>query len=215
MRGARGALPKTDAVSAPPIVQRLRAAAAGIRHERVSMRTMAQIHGPDAHGTLLLLLAMPCVLPVPGVGTVLGLGMAALALAMWRGHGAPCLPQRVAELELPCLWARRVLVGLAVAYAWAGRHARARLSHLAFAGRRSAAALAVGLMAVIVVLPIPFGNVLPAVAVVFIGLGLVFRDGLAVVLGLLMSGLALAVTVGLVLAAWGFGSEWITGWIGA
>lgn len=66
----------------PPIVQRMRDAAAAIQDERVSMRAMAQAHGPEAHGTLLLLLAMPCLLPVPGVGTVLGLGMAALAVAV-------------------------------------------------------------------------------------------------------------------------------------
>jgi hypothetical protein len=66
----------------PPIVQRLREAAAAIQDERVSMRAMAQAHGPEAHWTLLLLLAMPCLLPVPGVGTVLGLGIAVLAVAM-------------------------------------------------------------------------------------------------------------------------------------
>lgn len=193
----------------PPIVQRLRDAAAGIRDERVSMRAMAQAHGPDAHGTLLVLLAMPCLLPVPGAGTVLGLGIAALAFAMWRGQLAPGLPQRVAELELPRHWAQRVLVGLASAYAVAGRHARARLCHLADAGRRSATALAVGLMAAIVVMPIPFGNLLPALALVFIGLGMVFRDGVAVVLGLLMSGLALVATTGLLAMAWGWGHEWV------
>lgn len=197
----------------PPIVQRLRDAAAAIQEERVSMRAMAQAHGPEAHGTLLLLLAMPCLLPVPGVGAVLGLGMAALAVAMWRGHCAPFLPQRVAELELPRHWAQRVLVGLASAYVLAGRHARARLSHLAVSGRRSATALAVGLMAAIIVMPIPFGNLLPAVALVFIWLGLVFRDGVAVILGLLMSGVALVATTGVLLMAWVWGSEWILGWV--
>lgn len=197
----------------PPVVQRLREAAAAIQGERVSMRAMAQAHGPDAQGTLLLLLAMPCLLPVPGVGMVLGLGLAALAVAMWQGHGAPCLPQRVAELELPRHWAQRVLVGLASAYALAGRHARTRLSHLAICGRRSATALAVGLMAGIVVLPIPFGNLLPAVALVFIGLGLVFRDGVAMILGLLISGVATVATTGLLLMAWAWGSEWILGWV--
>ena len=197
----------------PPIVQRLRDAAAGIRDERVSMQAMAQAHGPEAHGTLLLLLAMPCLLPVPGVGTVLGLGMAALAVAMWRGHRAPCLPQRVAELELPRHWAQRVLVGLASAYALAGRLARARLSHLAMSGRRSATALAVGMMAAIIVMPIPFGNLLPALALLFVALGLVFRDGVAVILGLLMSGAALVATTGLLLMAWIWGSERILGWV--
>ena len=196
----------------PPIVQRLRDAAKTLPGERVPMHALAQAHGPEAHGTLLLLMAAPCLLPVPGVGTVLGLGMAALAVAMWRGRSATCLPRRVAELELSLQWAQRVLGLLASAYAMAGRHARARWSHLASAGRRSWTAAAVLLMAVIVVLPIPFGNVLPALALMLIGLGLVFRDGVAVVLGLVFAGLALFVTAGLMLMAWVWGSEWIKLW---
>lgn len=195
-----------------PIVQRLREAAAALPDERVSIQVMARAHGPEAHGTLLLLMAAPCLLPVPGVGTVLGLGMAALAVAMWRDHSEICLPRRVAELELSRHWARRVLGLLASTYAVAGRHAKARLNRLASAGRRSWAAVAVGMMAVIVVLPIPFGNVLPALATMLIGLGLVFRDGVAVLLGLTTAGVALLVTAGLVLMAWAWGSEWITRW---
>lgn len=195
-----------------PIVQRLRDAAAAIRDERVSMHTLAQAHGPEAHGTLLVLLAMPCLLPVPGVGTVLSLGIAALAVAMWRGHGAPCLPPRVAELELPGHWARRVLDGLATAYNMAGRHAKTRLGHIAGPRWRSVTAAAVGLMSFIVLMPIPFGNVLPALALVLIGLGLVFRDGVAVILGLAGAGLALFATAGILVTAWDWGGEWITRW---
>ena len=55
--------------------------------------------------------------------------------------------------------------------AWvSGRLATARLSRLAIPGRRSTTALAVGLMAGIVVMPIAFGNLLPALALVLIGL---------------------------------------------
>lgn len=195
------------------IVQRLRDAAAAMPAERVSMQTMAQAHGPEAHGALLLLMATPCLLPVPGVGTVLGLGMAALAAAMWQGHSGACLPQRVAELEMSSHWAKRVLRLLASTYSLAGRYARARLSHFAVAGRRSWTALAVGLMSVIIVLPIPFGNVLPALAMMLVGLGLVFRDGVAVLLGLTTAGLALFVTSGLVVMAWIWGSEWMMRWV--
>ena len=196
----------------PLIVQRLRDAAAAIHGEQVSMQAMAQAHGPEANETLLLL-AMHCLLPVPGVSTVLGLSMAALGVAMWRGHCAPCFPKRVAKLELSRHWDQQVLIGLATAYAVAGRYARARLSHLAISGPRSATALAVGLIAAIVVMPIHFGNLLPAVALMFIGLGLVFRDGIAVMLGLLMSGVALVATIGLLLMAWVWSSEWILGWV--
>jgi hypothetical protein len=70
-------------------------------------------------------------------------------------------------------------------------------------------ALVVALMAVIVVMPIPFGNVLPSLALTFIGLGLVFKDGIAVLLGLMGAGLAVSATGGLVLAVWFWGSAWL------
>jgi hypothetical protein len=193
-----------------PIVQRLRETAAALSGERVSMQTLAQAHGPAAHGTLLLLMAVPCLLPVPGVGTVLGLGMAALAAAMWRGHFSASLPRQVAELELSRRWAQRVLGMLASAYSMTGRFAWVRLSDLASADRRPWTGAAIGLMAVIVVLPIPFGNLLPALAMMLIGLGLVIRDGVAVLLGLSTAGLALFVTAGLMLKVWVWGGEWIT-----
>lgn len=195
----------------PPIVQRLRDAAAELRDERVSMQAMAQAHGPGAQGALLLLMAVPCLLPVPGVGTVLGLGLLALAATMWRGQAEACLSRRVAEFEMPRPWALRVLSLLAWSYGLAGRHARARLSHLAAAQRRSATALMIGVMALIVVMPIPFGNVLPALALMLIGLGLVFHDGVAVVLGHALAALTLCVTVGLMLLAGAWGSEWLLG----
>jgi hypothetical protein len=52
--------------------------------------------------------------PVAGAGTVLGLGMAALAAALWRGQSSASLPRRVAELELSRHGVQRVL-GLSVA----------------------------------------------------------------------------------------------------
>jgi hypothetical protein len=66
-------------------VQRLREAAATLPDERVSMQTMAQAHAPQAQGTLLLLMAVPSLLPLPGVGTLLALAMAELTLFVTAG----------------------------------------------------------------------------------------------------------------------------------
>ena len=162
---------------------------------------------------MLLLLAAPCLLPVPGVGTVLGLGMTALATAMCYGDATNCLPERVANVEMSRPWAQRVLRLLASTYAMAGRLAKGRFSHLAAAGRRSWVSATVGLMAIIVVLPIPFGNVLPALAMMLIGLGLVFRDGVAIVLGFATAGLALLLTAALVAMVWLWSGEWAMRWL--
>jgi hypothetical protein len=188
-----------------PIVWRLRRAAVSLGDERVSMQTLAQAHGPAAQGTWLLMMAVPCLLPVPGVGTVLGLGLLALAVTMWRGQTADALPGRVAGLEMSPVWARRVLKLLASAYALAGRWARERLCPIAQAERSAWLAATVGLMAVLLVLPIPFGNVLPALALMLLGLGLVFRDGLVVALGLGAAVAAVGVTAGMALLAW----QWV------
>lgn len=196
-----------------PVVQRLRDAAAGMNEERVSMRDMAYALGPEAQGAWLLLISVPCLLPVPGVGTVMGLGMVALAVAMWRGHAITGLPPRVAQVDIPRLWAQRVLGVLASAYAMAGRYAKARWHHVAGHQWRPLTAAVIGLMAVIVLMPIPFGNVLPALALICLGLGLAFQDGLAVMLGFAVSGLALLFTGWLALTAWTMGSAWLHHWV--
>ena len=192
-----------------PLAQRLRDAADALPSGPVSLQSLAHAHGPSAQGSLLLLLAAPCLLPVPGVGTVLGLGMIALAVAMWRGDATLSLPGRVAEVEMSRHWAQRVLRLLASIHAFAGRFSKARLSHMADIGMRSWLAATAGLMAVIIVLPIPFGNVLPALAMTFIGVGLVFRDGVATLLGLATAGLALLLTAGMASMVWFWAVPWV------
>jgi hypothetical protein len=190
-----------------PIPQRLRDAAAALTGERVALAHMADAHGPAVQGTLLVLLAAPCVLPVAGVGTVLGIGIALTALQLWRGQACELLSGRVARLEMPLPWARRVLTLLAGFYGLAERHTRQRLTALTLTPPRSWLALIVATMALLIVLPIPFGNVLPAASLILLGLGLVFRDGLAVLLGVGMAVLALLFTLALVLLAWHWGLD--------
>lgn len=189
-----------------PLHERLRGAARALQGERVSVADLAAAHGPAARGTLLVLLAVPCLLPMAGVGTLLGLGLVPVALAMWRGQ-VVCLPPRVASLALPLAGAQRVLRWIAGFYDFAGRWSRVRLPHLVREGRCRVSALLVGAMAVLIVLPIPFGNVLPALSLTALGLGLVFRDGAAAVLGGVFATLALLFTAGLGLAAWHWGVE--------
>jgi hypothetical protein len=184
---------------------RLRRAAVRLRTERVPLKHLLDVHGTGGHGSLLMLMAAPCVLPVPGLGTVMGLGIAALAWAMWCGRTADGLPERVAGLSLPRVWARRVLALLARVYAAASRLARPRLGHVRTLGLRTWIPLMVAWLAVLIILPIPFGNVLPALALMLLGVGLVFLDGLLVALAAAVASLATAFPVALSVAAAGWG----------
>jgi hypothetical protein len=195
--------------------QRLREASAALTAERVPLGDLLAAHGNAAHGTLLLFLAAPCVLPVPGVGSVLGLGIAAVALAMWRGQESLCLPSRVTRLEIPLHWAKRVLAFLATVHRVAGATSRSRLESIADTGQRTWIAATLGLMGVLITLPIPFGNILPAAAVTLFGLGTVFRDGAAALLGMAVAVVATLFPIALAAAAWAWGWDYLRLWLPA
>ncbi len=193
--------------------ERLRRAAAELPPERVSLQTLAAAHGPAAQGTFLILLSAPCVLPVPGVGSLLGWGLLAMAIALWRQDASQWaaqaqLPSKVADIHLPRLWAERVLKFLARFYGTAGRLARTRLTHLT-EGEVTQRWLAakVALMAILIVLPIPLGNLFPALSLMLVGMGLVARDGLAVLASSAMAAVSVLFSVAVLAAGWVWGLE--------
>jgi hypothetical protein len=192
------------------IAQRLREASAGLPDERVSVAGLVDAHGPAANGSLLLLLAVPCLLPIPGTGTVLGFGVIAMAVAMWRGTLDEGLPRRVAELQMSRTWAQRVLATLASIYGMASGVAKARSCRLMPAPGRGWLAALIGTMGVMLIVPIPFGNVLPALALILIGLGLTFRDGLVTLLGAVAAGFTTVVMSTLMVMAAVWGTEWVS-----
>lgn len=183
----------------------LRSAAATLEAERISLGHLLEVHGPAAHGSLLLLLAVLSLLPVPGAGTALGLGLVALSVAMCRGNCAATLPRRVCDLQMSRAWGQRVLCSLAVVYETAARVARPRLQRLVPGPSHMLLWAAVAAMAVLLALPIPFGNFLPAVTLILLALGIVFSDGLVVV-----AGYAASVLTGALFAALAIGAA---GWL--
>lgn len=197
------------------IHQRLRRAADELQADRVALSHLADAHGPSAIGTLLVLLSVPCVLPIAGVGSVLGFGLLALAAALWRGQHVVALPTRVAQLELSRSVAHKILGTLARFYDLASRFSRERLAHLAQPGARSWLAPKVAFMGFLIILPMPLGNVLPAISMVLLGLGLAFRDGLAVMLSAAAAVLATAYAAALGVGLWLLGAEGLRRWMGA
>ncbi len=175
--------------------------------EDVPLQHLAEAHGNAAIGTLLVLLAVPCVLPIPGVGTALGWGILALAVALWRGHEQVQLPAKVASMTLPRRFAQRVLRVLARFYGLASVWSRERLTAWLEPQRARWLAPKLALMAVLIILPIPLGNVLPAMSVVLLGLALAFRDGLAVLLSIVAAVLASAYAAAFGFALWWLGAE--------
>ncbi len=63
--------------------ERLRAAATALQDQPLSLQQLFRLHGRAGPGALLVVLAVPCLLPVPGAGMLLSMGMA--MVIRWRG----------------------------------------------------------------------------------------------------------------------------------
>jgi hypothetical protein len=160
----------------------------GTQGEPLSLQQLLSMHGQATMAVLLILLALITTVPVAGAGTFFSLGIMAWAWRWARQQDAPRL-ERLRALKLNPRAAYRCLRWLAWMYTFAHRRLRPRWQGLYSPRLRWAWAAWVVLMALVIFLPIPFGNVFPAVALLLFGLGLLTRDGLMMA-GSLMLGLA-------------------------
>ena len=175
---------------------RLRSAAAALEGQTMSLQQLFRLHGRAGPGALLVVLSVPCMLPIPGAGMLLSMGMVMVAWMIWRYYPRLVMPRKVGRMQLSAAMARRALHTLAWMYDQASRVMRVRMAWWLQPLHRIWLAPLVALLALVIFLPIPFGNVLPAAVLMLIGLGLVFEDGLAMLIGV-----ALGVTLLIVLIA--------------
>ena len=140
-----------------------------------------------AYGPLIVLFAAPNVLPValPGISAVLGAPLILLTAQLMIGRHRPVAARRSCAAAR---WRARASSALvAPDRAAAQRHraddpAAAPAADRRLAGKRVIGAVGL-ILAAIVFLPIPFGNALPGLALVLMAVGLLGRDGIAVLAG--------------------------------
>jgi hypothetical protein len=163
--------------------------------ERLTMGDIVAALEDRTFGLLMLLLALPNCPPMPGipfVSTVTGTPLAFFAAQLALGQRTPWLPERLLRRSIGRAELLRVLETIAPYVKRVERLLKHRLPRLATGrGERAAAAVAF-LLAVILALPIPGGNLLPAWAIVFFALGIIERDGVCIVIGGVLTVLALA-----------------------
>jgi Uncharacterized ABC-type transport system, permease components len=162
----------------------------------VSIAELTELFGGRALGALLLVFGLACTLPLPPGGTtIFGAPLVLLAPQLVIGARAPWLPRGVRERTIDTHHLKR---GLPHALGWLERIeavSKPRLSFLFGAIGERAIGLVCTLLALVLILPIPLGNILPAVAVSVLSLALVQRDGALALFGYLLAALSGSVLV--------------------
>ena len=166
---------------------------------RISIQDLMEKFGGRAIGALLFVFGLACALPLPpGATTIFGLPLVLLAPQLVIGSRAPWLPERVKTRTLSTADLRKGLPRVIPMLQRVEAISKPRLVFLFGAvGERLLGAVCTAL-AIVLILPIPGGNILPAMAVSALSFALIQRDGIIALVGY-----ALAVTSAsiLVLAA--------------
>jgi hypothetical protein len=171
----------------------------------ISVRDILNAFGDRAFAALMLVFAAPNMFPLPpGVSAVLGAPLLFITAQLMLGYSSLRLPHMIADRSMR----REVFVGFTAKLDPVVKRAesilRPRLTGLLRPIPERLIGAACLILAVILFLPIPFGNIPPAIAISLFSLGILERDGLAVSLGwlaVLGSGLILAAVSSAIIAA--------------
>jgi hypothetical protein len=163
-------------------------------HPKVTVADVLDAFGDRAFGALLAVFAAPLALPMPpGVSAILGAPLIFIAFQLMIGRPTLWLPNALMKRSMQRAEFQTMAVRLAPHLQRLERHLRPRWGFLY--GRVADRLIgAVCLMlAVIVFLPIPFGNMLPSFAIAAFGFGLLERDGVPGLVGAVAAALSVII----------------------
>lgn len=156
---------------------------------------IVNLFGERAFGALIFIFAVPNILPTPpGTSALLGLPLIFLTWQLAAGRQSLWLPHTLRDRIVSGEFLSRVATGAAPVLASIERVLSPRLSFLVLSNTAERAIGIVSLcLAVLLFLPIPFANILPAASMALLAIGLAERDGIAVMIGYSMAAASLAI----------------------
>lgn len=164
------------------------------RAEKLCMGEIVEAFGDRAFGSVMFFFALINLLPWPPGGTTLtGAPLLLLSMELAWGRDSLWIPRWAERVSVNRATFRKLSGRLARPIRWSERLARPRLYFLTGGFGQGLIGLACLFLSAVLVLPIFGGNLIPAVAIALFSLGVMQRDGLAVLLGWLTTAIAVAI----------------------
>ena len=188
----------TEIPTEKTLLQTIEALAAGAPENGFSLREIFDQLDESAFGAGLFLLALPCCIPfLYGVPQDVSLPMMALADQMAMGREQPWMPDKLANRHIDRKGLTQMASGGRKWLGWIEHIVRPRLTVIT--GKRSERVIGLFLciFCASILVPLPMTNTVPGFAVAIASFGLMQKDGLMVIGGLII------------------GTAWVSGLIGA
>lgn len=190
------------------------------RSEKVTLSDILTLTGERVFGFLLVILALPSALPLPapGYSTPFGIALFFLAIQLIMGRDRPWLPNKIMNGSMSL---KTVQGFIEKAIPWIQKIealTKPRLSSICTSlPGRVILGIAIALMSISMMIPIPGTNTLPAMGIFVTGFGLIEDDGIICLLGLILCAVAGTLTTSILIALiWGGSSlldlikEWLS-----
>lgn len=163
--------------------------------ERVTFREILLGLRHRAFGFTTLVFALPCVLPMPpGIPTVCGIALLIIGLNLVAMRRRLWLPSAIADKSVARADLQRMADRVVPYMQRLERFCKPRFPIVTDALGKVLIGLVVAALGFIMILPIPFlGNMPPGFAASVIAIGMTERDGLIVLIGLVVSVAAIAI----------------------
>lgn len=170
--------------------------------ERLTVRDIMAILQDRAFALLIVLLGLPNCLPMPPpIPLVCGLLLTLVAIQIIFGREAPWLPRQLLNRSLARTDVERAVGRAMPAFRRLERFSRPRMTFLDTPIAMRIMGLIILVMALGLLFAPPFVGQIPlGLAVCLVGLGLVERDGLVIVGGLIIGSIGMVLSLGFVYA---------------
>lgn len=180
---------QTQAAAAEPRPTRtselLRDFAHALDSDRVTLAEIVSGLGDRGLGVLIAIFALPNILPstVPFGNVATGIPPLVFAVQLMLGVDHLILPGFLARRKIGTHWLKALAPRVADVLSWFERLLTPRMEWVTGPRAERIVGVIAIVLALVSTLPIPFGHNLPALGLVLIGLGLIERDGLAILIG--------------------------------
>jgi len=167
--------------------------------DRIAVGSLARAMEHRSVDALLLILALPMAIPIPAPGISAPFG-ALLMLASTElifARGKLWLPSGISARSISREYFARFTTRVIPALRRVEHFARPRMTWLTRGWGVRIVGVICLILAVIIALPVPMGNVFPGIVICLLGIGLIESDGLLIGIGLV----AAAVVLGIVILA--------------
>lgn len=152
--------------------------------ERLKLGDFILAAGDRAFGIVLVILALPSALPIPGTGisTPLGVGIVFIAGQMILGRKHLWLPQKVLNLPVSKKFAHKMTKSLSWILKKFERFIRPRVPWIKSRAGHVVFGILVIALACLMQLPLPLTNTMPAMVVFCLAIALTEDDGLLAII---------------------------------